>query len=272
MHEEMLPCSMSYDRANLPEINLRINSLVSKCKGALFKKGFQEEDIKYEIYLNLRYERTDFAMMVTCEHDSAQVVLCDENNYRACFLQRYMREFGFTIPDRRILLDDIRVRGIGVIKETFLSKQNCPESPQVSGPIASDETLCYFEEAGFVKTPIYLFENLKHGHSVEGPAMIIESNCTILVEPFCIANVTQQGNILIDVQNASPANLSAELDPIYMSIFGHLFMSIAEQMGKCLQHAAVSTNIKERLDFSCALFNNQGHLVRLNLVFCSFHN
>lgn len=261
VHEEMMPCSMVYNGQNLTEINSRIDSLVSKCNAALSSKGFSNKNTKFEIYLNMRYDRTDFALMTICEDapKAGQVVHCDENNFRDVFLKQYKREFGFTIADRPIIIDDLRVRGIGFIEDTFL-----PDSKMVASETnaqASSHTMCFFESLGFVSTPIYLFETLKSGQSMTGPAMIIESNSTILVEPFCTAKVTEHGNILIDVKSASSTSLSTDLDPIYLSIFSHLFMSIAEQMGRCLQHAAVSTNIKERLDFSCAIFGPSGHLV-----------
>ena len=84
---------------------------------------------------------------------------------------------------------------------------------------------------------------------------------TILVEPDCIAQVTSQGDIRITVETSSRMKISTDLDPIQLSIFSHRFMSIAEQMGRILQRTAISTNIKERLDFSCAVFGPDGGLV-----------
>lgn len=253
---------MSYDVSNLGEINSRINSLVQRCSSALTQKGFSQENIKHEVYLNLRYEKTDFSLMTACEESGGGVVLCDPNNYVHCFEQQYRREFGFTIPDRSILVDDIRVRGVGSINQHFLPSSSTElDQWDNSSPTILDYTKCYFESEGFVQTPIYLFDSLRRGHCVNGPAMIIDSNSTMVIEPFCRACVTRQGNILVQVESGNAANLTTQLDPIYLSIFSHVFMSIAEQMGCVLQHTAISTNIKERLDFSCAIFGPAGHLV-----------
>ena len=84
---------------------------------------------------------------------------------------------------------------------------------------------------------------------------------SILVKPNCVARVTKYGNFLIDVDAKSKTRFGLQMDPILLSIFAHRFMSIAEQMGRVLQRTSISTNIKERLDFSCALFGPDGGLV-----------
>ncbi|XP_027488997.1 5-oxoprolinase, partial [Corapipo altera] len=84
---------------------------------------------------------------------------------------------------------------------------------------------------------------------------------TIVVEPGCSATLTPLGDICIEVGSGTPRPLDPQLDPVQLSIFSHRFMSIAEQMGRILQRTAISTNIKERLDFSCALFGPDGGLV-----------
>jgi 5-oxoprolinase (ATP-hydrolysing) len=108
---------------------------------------------------------------------------------------------------------------------------------------------------------VYDLKTLGAGHCIQGPAIIIHDTTTILLEPQCIAEITEFGDINIKVQERQKKVVDAEVDPIQLSIFSNLFMSIAEQMGRMLQKTAISTNIKERLDFSCALFDPQGELV-----------
>ncbi|VDK51029.1 unnamed protein product, partial [Gongylonema pulchrum] len=110
-------------------------------------------------------------------------------------------------------------------------------------------------------TPVFDLRKLKYGHTIIGPAIIIDANSTIVIEPFCKATVTCEGNIEISVESAKRIEIGVDVDPIQLSIFSHRFMSIAEQMGRILQRTAISTNIKERLDFSCALFGPDGGLV-----------
>ncbi|KAF7490065.1 5-oxoprolinase [Sarcoptes scabiei] len=259
VHEETTPCSLIYRKSNLAEINSRINHLCTICENMLLSKGFHSDSIRYEIFLNLRYDRTDFALMITCPSDDKRIIECNENNFLRCFYDQYQREFGFLVHDRDVWIDDIRVRSIGFIRETFLPAEDDGHDPEPLCPIKT--TNCYFENIGFVSTPIYDYGDLRHNHSIQGPAILIETNCTILIEPNCVANVTKQRNILIEIETEKSIKLSPELDPIYLSLFSHIFMGIAEQMGSILQHTAISTNIKERLDFSCAIFNSKGHLV-----------
>ncbi|CAF5067949.1 unnamed protein product, partial [Rotaria sp. Silwood1] len=114
---------------------------------------------------------------------------------------------------------------------------------------------CYFEQ-GFVDTPVYLIEELYAHDDISGPAIIIDPSCTIVVEPNCEAKITDCGDIRIAIQHIKEDTNSTELDLIRLSIFQNRFMSIAEQCGRVLQLTAISTNIKERLDFSCAMFGD----------------
>ncbi len=104
-------------------------------------------------------------------------------------------------------------------------------------------------------------EVLRPGHRLAGPAIVMDSLSTVLVEPGCTAEITGGGDIRIAVGAAGAQRIGPELDTIQLSIFSHRFMSIAEQMGRILQRTSISTNIKERLDFSCALFGPDGGLV-----------
>jgi 5-oxoprolinase (ATP-hydrolysing) len=121
-----------------------------------------------------------------------------------------------------------------------------------------------------LSTPVFDLEALKGGMTLAGPAIILNQTSTILVEPGCQAEIDSYGSVIIEVKDGhgrqdeylsfkTPEEVP--FDPIELSIFGHRFMSIAEQMGITLQRTAVSTNIKERLDFSCALFDPEGNLV-----------
>ena len=110
--------------------------------------------------------------------------------------------------------------------------------------------------------PVYLLQNLQSGHQINGPAVIIEQLSTHVIEPDCTAEITPNGDLRIRIHTSTSASkIGTELDPIQLSIFSHRFMSIAELMGRILQRTSVSTNIKERLDFSCALFGPDGGLV-----------
>ncbi|KAM8811123.1 5-oxoprolinase [Eudromia elegans] len=256
VHEAQAPCALRYEPAAFAELDRRIAALRHDCEEALRAQGFSREQIHTEAFLHLRYERTDCALMCSAKGHPATPRSCRAGDFRAAFERRYATEFGFTIPERAVLVDDVRVRGTG-------STGASAEAPlEPSGAPARVETVtrCYFEE-GYLETPVFLLEELSCDHRVAGPAIIIDRNSTILVEPGCSASLTALGDVCIAVGAGRARPVGTQLDPVQLSVFSHRFMSIAEQMGRILQRTAISTNIKERLDFSCALFGPDGALV-----------
>ncbi|XP_055559879.1 5-oxoprolinase isoform X3 [Falco cherrug] len=215
-----------------------------------------KEQIRTEAFLHLRYEGTDCALMCSAKGHPPTPRSCHAGDFQAAFTSRYLREFGFTIPDRPVVVDDVRVRGTGS------SGISCETPLAPSGKPARVETVtrCYFEE-GYLETPVFLLEELACDHTIPGPAIIIDKNSTIVVEPGCTASLTSFGDVCIAIGSGRPRPIGPQLDAVQLSIFSHRFMSIAEQMGRILQRTAISTNIKERLDFSCALFGPDGGLV-----------
>ncbi|XP_069477903.1 5-oxoprolinase [Ambystoma mexicanum] len=256
VHEAQEPCSMAYAEDSYPLLDERISALGRKCVAELEGQGFQRSQIETEAFLHLRYERTDCALMCSSKGYAASQDSCQAGDFKAAFTARYLKEFGFTIPERMIIVDDIRVRGTG---STGI---RCETRVTPSGKPAKVETAtkCYFED-GYLDTNVYLLEDLSCDHTINGPGIIIDKNSTILVEPDCTASITEFGDVKINIGSGCSRTISTELDAIQLSIFSHRFMSIAEQMGRILQRTAISTNIKERLDFSCALFGPDGGLV-----------
>ncbi|OCT77308.1 5-oxoprolinase isoform X2 [Xenopus laevis] len=256
VHEAQEPCSMVYKPESFSLLEEHIVALERQCIEALQEQGFHRSQIDTEPFLHLRYERTDCALMCSNRGYPTAPDSCHVGNFKQAFTDRYLKEFGFTIPSRSIVVDDIRVRGTG---STGI---RCEVAIQPSGQPARVETVtrCYFED-GYYDTNVYLLQDLSSDHSITGPAIIIDKNSTILVEPDCTASITEYGDVRISVGSGKQRVIGTDLDTIQLSIFSHRFMSIAEQMGRILQRTAISTNIKERLDFSCALFGPDGGLV-----------
>ncbi|RXG71494.1 5-oxoprolinase [Armadillidium vulgare] len=252
VHEVQEPCAKRLIPEEEKYLASRLQNLASKSREALLKQGFSNENIICEPFLNLRYEGTDFALMCTLNNE----VNFSVNAFKNEFSQRYQNEFGFIIKDRMILVDDVRVRGIG---KSFIDTNETFEKVE-EDPVPDSVTDIYFEN-GYQKSKVFLFEELKPGHVIEGPSIIIDKLSTILVEPGCVATITDEKNIMIDVGKEKKDKLGTELNTIQLSIFAHRFMSLAEQMGRSLQRTSISTNIKERLDFSCAVFGPDGGLV-----------
>lgn len=247
---------MTYKKKSFDYVDKRIGALTKQCMEELQRQGFPESQIETQPYLHLRYDRTDCALMCSAADYKRTEGSSYYGNFETAFTERYQREFGFTIPGRPIIIDNIRVRGVG---KTLVDSN---QRKAASGMPAKKEAVikCYFEE-GYHDTSVYMLEGLNSEHVVTGPAIIIDQNSTILVEPYCEATITESGDVKITIGTGELKKIGTELDTIQLSIFSHRFMSTAEQMGRILQRTAISTNIKERLDFSCAMFGSDGGLV-----------
>uniref|UniRef100_A0A673XIY0 5-oxoprolinase, ATP-hydrolysing n=1 Tax=Salmo trutta TaxID=8032 RepID=A0A673XIY0_SALTR len=246
VEEVQEPCSLQYNPRSFSELDHRVEQLTQRCTETLRDRCFSSSQITTEVFLHLRYEKTDCALMVTATGYPGNSRSCKSGDFRSAFTKRYLQEFGFTIPDRPIMVDDIRVRGSG--KSGIKSVTNT----KMGSGILKD---------GYLDTSVYLWEELPCDHNIPGPAIIIDKNSTILVEPSCVAHLTEGGDVCIAVGSDPHCLLGIELNTVQLSIFSHRFMSIAEQMGRVLQRTSISTNIKERLDFSCAVFGPDGGLV-----------
>lgn len=243
VHEEQSPSALLYGDENLPTFRATLDSLEQKAEDALTNQGIRADRVASERYLNMRYQRSDNALMIKE----------DGRDFMQQFVDKHRREFGFTPVNADVIVDDVRVRAIGrstidpppspFAEYQGISKWSRPNS-NLSRPI-------YFEDR-WHETPIFELCKLYPGCRISGPALIIDATQTLLIEPNTTANILTDV-VLIDIETTTAANVSAtEADPIQLSIFGHRFMGIAEQMGRALQKTSVSTNIKERLDFRWA--------------------
>jgi 5-oxoprolinase (ATP-hydrolysing) len=249
VHEVQEPSSETLSKSSLPKLKGRVSVLNESCQQELSRQGFSDSQITNEVYLNLRYEGTDCALMTL-----QPVGQADEWDFEGEFVKLYKQEFGFYLPDRTIIVDDIRIRGIAkaiehneltMIKETHELKQ-ANRIKEIDSNIKNGVCSAYFETGRDDSVPIYLLNEIPVGSVVKGPAIIIDATATIVVEPACSALVTSQ-HVTITVGDEENKKVTTEMEPIQLSIFSHRFMSIAEQMGRTLQKTAISTNIKERL-------------------------
>ncbi|ELT87012.1 hypothetical protein CAPTEDRAFT_176070 [Capitella teleta] len=256
VHEAQEPCAAFYCPETFGQLDERLDALSQQCSSELQSQGFPATSIATTPFLHLRYEGTDCALMVTADKYPAHATSCRHGDFKAAFMGRYQQEFGFILEGRKIVVDDLRVRGVGKTK----IEVDTPIATATDAAPVEKRTQVYFE-GGFQETCVYLLSNLKAGHSLTGPAIILDKNSTIMVEPNCTASITQSGDVSIQIGTGNLKSVGTELDAIQLSIFSHRFMSTAEQMGRVLQRTSISTNIKERLDFSCALFGPDGGLV-----------
>ena len=256
--EKQEPAAAVYAPEARAALEQRLDALEAAARAELQAQGFPAEDIAVERFLNLRFAGTDCALMTSLSAAAAGAAAAD-GDYGAAFEANYRREFGFSLQGRAVHVDDIRVRATGKCHPA--ARPQVPAAPPGEAPTPVDTGSVYFEGVGRVVTPLFQAAALRAGHVVRGPAVIMQDVSTVVVEPGCEATVTPTGDLEILVGEAEPRRITAALDPIYLSIFAHRFMGIAEQMGRTLQRTSISVNIKERLDFSCALFDQAGGLV-----------
>eukprot|EP00981_Chlorochromonas_danica_P003519 scaffold659_cov192-Ochromonas_danica.AAC.32 len=251
--EKQEPFSSSELSSSLSLANLRLDVLSQQAEEDLIAQGFSKAQITVTRYLNCRYQGTDTAMMTSQE---------EGQSYEDVFLANYRREYGFDLGKRPILVDDLRVRAVAHSshKLTSTGKSAHVDDSSIQLPEPREYVQVFFEEKR-VNTPVFFLHELNPHQRIEGPAIIVQNVATVVVEPECTAYITETGDIEITIHDSGSRVVSKELDPIYLSIFSHRFMGIAEQMGRTLQRTSISVNIKERLDFSCALFDAQGGLV-----------
>ena len=199
---------------------------------------------------HLKYEGTDTALAVELGGVAAMT---------AEFEAAYRKQFSFLMPGRALIVEAVSVEALaaGEAPPESEAEGAAEEAPRAA------ETVRMFSGGAWHPTPLYRREALAPGHALEGPAIIAEANATTVVEPGWGARVTALGHLVLERTRPRPQRiaLGTRADPVMLEIFNNLFMSIAEQMGARLQNTAYSVNIKERLDFSCALFDAEGNLI-----------
>ncbi|WP_288379740.1 hydantoinase B/oxoprolinase family protein [uncultured Massilia sp.] len=217
----------------------------------LRKQGVAQDRIELVRRVHLRYEGTDSAIVVPFADPAAM---------QAAFEQAYKRRYSFLMPARGLVVEAVSVEAIGrsdaptETRSTVVSEGSRPQA---------GETVRMYSGGAWHDTGVYLREAIGPGDVVRGPAIIAEANATTVVEPGWQAEVTPCNHLVLERVEALPERraIGTTADPVMLEIFNNLFMSIAEQMGLRLQNTAYSVNIKERLDFSCAIFDAGGNLV-----------
>lgn len=211
------PCALRYTPEASGAIAARFSALEAAVRAKLSAQGFPAASVACERFLNLRFEGTDVAMMIPKP---------DDGDFGAAFVARYRREFGFTL-DRPLAVDDVRVRGSaggGALPADPAAAGAAP--PPLPEPAAVRSV--FFLQGGRQPTPVHRLGSLSPGHSVAGPALLVDSISTVVVEPGCTAHVTERGDLRIDVGAGGGSHkVTEELDPIQLAIFSHRFMASA---------------------------------------------
>lgn len=222
--------------------------LGSAVKQDVIEQGVSAENIQVLHRAHLKY---------TGSHQSLEVDFGTEAELRERFDQAHQSRFGFTSGGRELVFDMLSVEAIGQTEAVNddVSMQSTASVDAVTVKMVADDQ--------WIDVLLHDRETMMPGVSVKGPAIITESTGTTILEPGWSATVDANRNLVLSRHEKKQREfaIGTDADPVMLEIFNNLFMSIAEQMGTTLANTAYSVNIKERLDFSCALFDGDGNLV-----------
>ncbi len=216
----------------------------------MLEQGVQQSRITALYKVHIRYAGSDTQLVID---------FADMAALRKGFEEAHKKRFGFTMEGKAIVVEAVSVETIGINERVLDPVLEKEESP-VFSPVA---VVRMYSNGEFHDTPVFQRDELKPGTHVSGPAVLIEKNTTIVLEPDWEGTITERNHLFLkrEVPLSGHAAIGTDVDPVMLEIFNNRFMSVAEQMGFTLQNTAHSVNIKERLDFSCALFDSQGSLV-----------
>ncbi|GIL01085.1 MAG: 5-oxoprolinase [Alphaproteobacteria bacterium] len=223
--------------------------LKGKAESELAQQGVSDSEITVFSRCHIRYDGTDTPLPVPLAGSAAMA---------AAFEALHRRQFGFVFEGKRLIVEAVEVEAVG--GGAGLVEQPAEIDERVA---AADDTVSFFSSGQWHEAAVHRRRHLRPGSRVAGPALIIEPHQTIVVEPEWQARINALDHVVLTraVPKARVAAIGTQADPVMLEVFNNLFMSIAEQMGVTLQNTAYSVNIKERLDFSCAVFAADGSLV-----------
>ena len=213
-------------------------------------QGVPAGKIKIFVRAHIRYAGTDTALVVPAGGATAM---------QRAFEKAHRARFGFIDRSKKMVVEAVSVEAVGGGAK-FVEKAQRAARAKLPKPARRTK---FFSAGAWHKANVYTRDQLKIGARVQGAAIIIEPHQTIVVEPGWQAELTRKNHLLLSRAKKlkRTAAIGTHADPIMLEVFNNLFMSIAEQMGVSLQNTAYSVNIKERLDFSCAVFAADGTLV-----------
>ncbi|OIQ89848.1 acetophenone carboxylase gamma subunit [mine drainage metagenome] len=232
------------------QIEAALDTLAGTAAVQLAAQGIPAGEICIVRRVQVRYQGTDSALTV----DAGSPREIAER-----FNQAYLQRFAHLLDGRPLIVEAVTVEAVGGGSGTHERAQAAGEP----SPAPVHEGIRLFSQGAWHEAALVLRGDCRPGHRIDGPAVIIDTNTTITVAPGWRAEVTPMNHLeLVRVEARGGAqDRDTAADPVLLEVFNNLFMNIADQMGAQLQNTAVSVNIKERLDFSCALFDGRGNLI-----------
>ncbi len=238
------------DAGALARVGLVADELADSAVEEVAAQGVAREEIKVHRRAELRYAGSDTTI---------EVLLAAPPAMRRAFEKAHRARFGFVDPAKSIVVEAVSAEAVGGAA-WFAERARKVAAGASPAPARATR---FFSKGAWREANVYQRERLAIGAHVDGPALVIEPHQTIVVEQGWRAEVTRKNHVVLTRVTPLPKRtaIGSAADPVMLEIFNNLFMSIAEQMGVTLQNTAYSVNIKERLDFSCAVFDRDGRLV-----------
>ncbi|MFO1316471.1 MAG: hydantoinase B/oxoprolinase family protein [Burkholderiales bacterium] len=226
--------------------------LAATATAEVARQGIPAARIACRRTLHVKYDGTDTTLEVSFGDAVAPIV--------AEFERRYRQQYGFLMPGKALVIEAIAVEAVG---RTESAADLAPAFAPRAGPLAPLKVNRVYTDGAFHDAQVFDRADLRPGDVVAGPAVIRERNATTVVEPGWRATLTPRDHMILERAEAARRAhaIGTTADPVLLEVFNNLFMAIAEQMGVTLANTAYSVNIKERLDFSCALFDAAGNLI-----------
>jgi 5-oxoprolinase (ATP-hydrolysing) len=244
--------------ASIADVGARLGD---DARNEVIGQGVPAEDVTVHVRAHIRYAGTDTPLVIEAYSSApgAREAAPDLDKMKSAFEVAHKARFGFIDEDKDLVVEAVSVEAVGGGR-TFAEPIHKLTTEPLPTPTKRTR---FFSNGAWHEAGVFLREQLKPGHAVDGPAILIEAHQTIVVEPGWRADLTAKDHLVLERVVALPRRhaVGTDADPVMLEVFNNLFMSIAEQMGVALQNTAYSVNIKERLDFSCAVFAADGTLV-----------
>jgi len=232
--------------------------LTQETRTEVASQGIPRNDIAIETRAHIRYAGTDTALEIDVAADGFDDVASMQAKLRRIFERAHKARFGFIDRAKPLVIEAAVVEAIGggaLFREPVRKTTKTRPRPA--------QATRFFSQGRWHAAKVYLRADLSPGMKLAGPALLIEPHQTVVIEDGWRAEITARNHVLLKRIKALPKRhaVGTKADPVLLEVFNNRFMSIAEQMGVTLQNTASSVNIKERLDFSCAIFDGAGRLV-----------
>ncbi len=227
------------------------DTLDDAARGEVEAQGIARAAIIVQRTLHLKYEGTDTTL---------EIGIATRDEMIAEFERKYRAQYGFLMPERALIVEAIAVEAIGRMHR---ADETIPVWTARPHPLAATRTLRFYSAGALHDANVFDRDDLRPGDVVDAPAIVCEASATTVIEPGWRGYCSERGDLVLE--RVVPARrthaIGTTADPVLLEVFNNLFMAIAEQMGVTLANTAYSVNIKERLDFSCALFDGEGNLI-----------